>query len=68
MEPLFKSKKQNNHKSGKLAEKKLRKRKEAEARQAKYDTLTMEQKLAKAKVGSKEHMKLLAKQFRSREK
>lgn len=35
------------------------KRKEAEARQAKYDALTLEQKLAKA--GAKEKAKLLAK-------
>ncbi len=58
---LGKSKKQNNRKSGAAEAKRLRKRKEAEARQAKSDALTVEQKLAKAVVGSKEYNKLVAK-------
>lgn len=36
--------------------------KEALERQAKYNSLSLEQKIAKATVGSKEHTKLVARQ------
>ena len=49
-----------NHKKGIAAQAKARKRQEAEARQARYDKLTIDQKLRQAKCGSKEHTKLLA--------
>lgn len=52
-------KKLNNRKSGAAAANKLRKRTEAEARQAKYAALPLAQKLAGA--GAKEKAKLLAK-------
>ena len=52
-------KKLNNRKSGAGAANKLRKREEAEARNAKYASLPMAQKLANA--GAKEKAKLLAK-------
>lgn len=61
MENMFKTKKQNNITKGVLREKRARKRAEAEARQKKYDALTLEQKIAKAVPGSKEHTRLLAK-------
>jgi len=61
MENLFKSKKQNNLTKGILKAKRERKRLEAAERQKKYDALSLDQKLAKARPGSKEHTKLLAK-------
>ena len=57
----MKSKKQNHLTKGILRAKRELKRQEAEARQAKYDALTLDQKIAKAIPGSKEHTKLLAK-------
>ena len=42
------------------------KRKNAEARQAKYDALTLEQKLASPTLGARERTKLLAKQNQKR--
>jgi len=51
-------KKDNSRKSGAGAQRKTQKRIEAEARQAKYAALPMEQKLAGA--GAKEKAKLLA--------
>lgn len=54
-------KKLNNRKSGAAAANKLRKRTEAEERQAKYSKLTLEQKLAQPQLGAKERAKLLAK-------
>lgn len=53
-------KKQNNNKSGAAKANKLRKRTEAEARQASYAKLTVEQKLAQPHLGAKERKKLLA--------
>jgi hypothetical protein len=61
MENMFKTKKQNNITKGVPREKRARKRVEAEARQKKYDALTLEQKIAKAVPGSKEHTRLLVK-------
>lgn len=61
MENMFKTKKQNNITKGVLRAKRERKRAEAEARQKKYDALSLEQKIAKAVPGSKEHTKLLVK-------
>jgi len=52
-------KKLNNRKSGAKAEVQLRKRTEAEARNAKYAALPLAQKLERA--GAKEKAKLLAK-------
>jgi len=53
-------KKTNNRKSGAAAEAKKRRRTEAEARQAKYNLLTVAQKLAQPTLGAKERAKLLA--------
>ena len=62
METMLKrSKKENNRTSGKLRAKNLRKRQEAEERQTRYNALSLDQKLAKATPGSREHTKLLAK-------
>ena len=58
MENMFKSKKQNNQTKGILKAKRERKRKEAEERQAKHDALSLDQKLAKATPGSREHQRL----------
>jgi hypothetical protein len=55
-------KKTNNRKSGAAADAKARRRKEAEERQAKYDKLTLAQKLAQSHLGTKERAKLLKKQ------
>lgn len=61
MEPLMKSKKQNHLTKGILRAKKALKRQEAEARQAKYDAMTLDQKIAKATPGSREYNRLIAK-------
>lgn len=53
-------KKLNNRKSGAAAAHKLQKRTEAEARQASYAKMTVEQKLAQPALGAKERKKLLA--------
>lgn len=50
-----------NHKKGIAAAAKQRKRAEAEARQANYAKLTVQQKLAQPHLGAKERAKLLAK-------
>jgi hypothetical protein len=55
-------KKLNNRKSGAAADAKARRRREAEERQAKYDKLTLAQKLAQPHLGAKEKAKLLKKQ------
>lgn len=56
-----KTKKLNNNTKGVLKANRLRKREEAEARQANYAKLTIEQKLAQPHLGAKERAKLLAK-------
>jgi hypothetical protein len=66
MDNMFKTKKQNNITKGVLREKRSRKRAEAEARQKKYDALTLEQKIARAVPGSKEHTRLLVKASRQK--
>ena len=55
------TKKQNNLTKGVLRAKRERKRLEAIERQKKYDALTLDQKLAKATPGSREHMRLTQK-------
>jgi len=61
-ETLIKTgRKQNNRKSGKLEEHRKQLRLEAQERQAKYDKLTIDQKLAQPHLGAKERKKLLVK-------
>jgi hypothetical protein len=54
-------KKENNNKSGKKAAKAQQRHVEAQARQARYDKLTLAQKLAQPHLGAKERAKLMAK-------
>lgn len=49
-----------NHKKGIAAAAKEQRRKDAQERQAKYDKLTIEQKLAQPHLGAKERAKLMA--------
>jgi len=60
---IKRGKKQNNLKSGAALAKKERKRKEAAERQAKYDALSLDQKIARAGVfpNGKEYARLVAK-------
>jgi hypothetical protein len=57
---LPKTKKQNNRTKGVAKAAKLQRRKEAEERQASYDKLSIDQKLAQPHLGAKERKKLLA--------
>jgi hypothetical protein len=56
---LPRTKKQNNRKSGVQAANKKRRQDEAAVRQAGYDKLTLDQKLAQPHLGAKERAKLL---------
>jgi hypothetical protein len=49
-----------NHKKGIAAAAKARRREEALARQAQHDKLSLEDKIRKARPGSKEHVRLLS--------
>lgn len=53
--------KDNSKRKGVHAQEKATRRAEAEARQTKYDKLTIAQKLAQPHLGAKERTKLLAK-------